>query len=411
MKLFKTFLLFIFSLLIFSSCDKIDSKEIYKVRIPIFEKMATIRATAITVTRPQPLKESGKIYIFKDYLFISEAKNGIHIYNNANPSNPIPVSFINIPGNVDMAIKDNVLYADSYVDLLAFDLTNPTLPVLVNRNEDVFETLYVFNQINMSEGNVITDYKDSIVTREESYKYTQYIQKETFSSNYSSTGGSNYGQGGSMARFTLINDYLYTVDHTKLHLFDLKDTKKPSFVKDIPLGWGIETIFPYKNKLFIGSNSGMYIYDVTNPSDPLQLSVYSHITACDPVVVNDDYAFVTLRTGAICPGSDNILEVVDIKDPRRPHLIKSYQMKNPHGLALSGDWLYLCEGEHGFKSFDVKNVRNIGPEVEYLKNQKSTDVIPGPKSLIIIGKDGVCQYDYSDKSKLKLLSCISFIAA
>lgn len=410
MKLFKTFLVLFFSAFIFTSCDKIEQKDSYRISIPIVEKMATIRTEPIAVTQPQPLKESGKIYIYNDFLFISEPMNGVHIYNNVDPSNPIPVSFINIPGNVDMAIKDNVLYADSYVDLLVFDLSNPSKPVLVNRNEDVFKGLYIYDNNNNTNAFVVTAYKDSLVTYEDRNKYKPSVQYSMNEGSFSGVGGS-YGQGGSMARFTLANNHLYTVDNSKLHLFNVSDSKRPSFVKDISLGWGIETIFPYKNKLFIGSNSGMYIYDISEPSAPEQLSVYSHVRACDPVVVNDDYAFVTLRTGAMCAGVVNVLEVVDIKDPTQPKLVKSYPMKNPHGLALSGDWLYLCEGDYGFKSFEVKDVQNIGKEVEYLRNMKSTDVIPGPKSMIIIGEDGVCQYDYSNKGKLKLLSCISFIPA
>ena len=38
---------------------------------------------------------------------------------------PKNISFINIPGNEDMAIKGNTLYADAYGDLVTFDITNP----------------------------------------------------------------------------------------------------------------------------------------------------------------------------------------------------------------------------------------------------------------------------------------------
>ena len=211
-----------------------------------------------------------------------------------------------------------------------------------------------------------------------------------------------------MARFTLASEHLYAVDNSSLNLFDVSDKRKPAFKKNIPLGWGIETIFPYKNNLFIGTNAGMYIYNIDDAAEPKQLSRYEHARACDPVVVNDDYAFVTLRSGAACGGMINVLEVLDIKDLKNPKRLQTFQMEHPHGLGLAGDVLYICEGKYGFKSFNAADVSKIGDsKIEHLANLNSTDVIPGPKSLIVIGENGVCQYDYSDKTKLKLLSCIS----
>ena len=71
-------------------------------------------------------------------------------------------------------------------------------------------------------------------------------------------------------------------------------------------------------------------------------------------------------------------------------------------------YFYICKGKFGFKSFDAKDVTKVGDmPLKHLTQLNNTDVILGPKSLIVIGINGVCQYDYSDKAKLKLLSCIS----
>lgn len=409
MNLIKSFLFLSFIMCMLQGCDKVESNTYYKVTMPVFEKMADIRKQTIATVAPQPIEQTGKIYIFQDFLFINEPMKGIHIFNNANPSNPQSVSFLNIPGNVDVAVKGHVLYADSYVDLLAFDLSNPAKPKLLNRIEEVFKNLYQYDYENNTLNNVIVRYVDTVLNSEGYRIYNPYISYYAETVNYyNSSGGGSYGQGGSMARFTLANEHLYAVDNSSLNLFDVSDKTKPSFKKNIPLGWGVETIFPYKNNLFIGTNSGMYIYDIQDASAPKELSRYEHVRACDPVVVNDDYAFVTLRTGAVCAGITNVLEVVDIKDLKNPKLLQTFQMQHPHGLGLAGDVLYLCEGKYGFKSFDASDVTKVGlSPIEHLAQLNSTDVIPGPKSLIVIGENGVCQYDYTDKKKLKLLSCIS----
>ena len=409
MNLIKSFLFIGFALCALTSCDKVESNSYFRTQVPIFEKMSTIRTLMTSVVEPQPLEQTGKIYIFKDYLFINEPMKGIHIFNNANPANPIALSFLNIPGNVDMAVKDNVLYADSYVDLLTFDLSNPAKPTLLYRAEDVFKQVYQYNYETKSLSDVVVKYVDTVLNRVEYAKYNPFSYMYSAAESYNSSGqGGHYGQGGSMARFTLASEHLYAVDNSSLNLFDVSDKRKPAFKKNIPLGWGIETIFPYKNNLFIGTNAGMYIYNIDNAAEPKQLSRYEHARACDPVVVNDDYAFVTLRSGAVCGGVINVLEVLDIKDLKNPKRLQTFQMEHPHGLGLAGDVLYICEGTYGFKSFNAADVSKIGDsKIEHLANLNSTDVIPGPRSLIVIGENGVCQYDYSDKTKLRLLSCIS----
>ena len=101
--------------------------------------------------------------------------------------------------------------------------------------------------------------------------------------------------------------YLYTVNQSAMQLFNIQNPAEPQVGNQDQLGWGIETIFPYKDKLFIGSQTGMHIYDNANPENPMRLSVFQHARVCDPVVVHDDIAYVTLRSGNQCGGFTNQL--------------------------------------------------------------------------------------------------------
>jgi len=409
------FMLSLMMVLVLPSCeDQIETTYTYQTQVPVFLEVNSFREADIVIEPGKPLDQPGKIYIYGDYLFISEPGKGIHLLNNADPASPQNLNFINIPGTGDMAINESILYADNYIDLLAFDISNPENIQLVKREKDVFPNLYS----NEETGTIMT-YKDTIITSTEANMRwntwgrptfrTDIMTFESFAlSGAKSAGGQSYGQGGSMARFTLLGGHLYTVDDNSMRIFNVENPIDPEYLSDINLGWGIETIFPFKDKLFIGSMTGMHIYDASNPAKPREMAVYAHITSCDPVVVNDDYAFVTLRNAAICRDGANELHVLDIKDLYTPTLIKAYPMDNPHGLGLSGDYLYLAEGEQGLKSFNVSDVMEISNnQIEHLKNFVSVDIIPGPKSLIVIGPDGVCQFDYSDPEKLKKLSCIN----
>jgi hypothetical protein len=92
------------------------------------------------------------------------------------------------------------------------------------------------------------------------------------------------------------------VDYSTLRTFDITDIAKPKAGAVTQIGWGIETIFPYKSNLFLGAQNGMYIFDRANDGSVSLLSKYEHITSCDPVVVQNDIAYVTFRNGMECNG-------------------------------------------------------------------------------------------------------------
>ncbi|NJO03674.1 MAG: hypothetical protein HC880_20145, partial [Bacteroidia bacterium] len=140
------------------------------------------------------------------------------------------------------------------------------------------------------------------------------------------------GRGGSLARFAIAGDHLYIVDNSKLHVYNITDPANPLSGAEVHLGVNIETIFPYDNKLFIGSQTGMHIYDRINPNQPKFISRYDHVMSCDPVVVQGNYAYVTLRSGTDCRLGANLLDVIDISNPYHPKIVNSYSMINPHGL-------------------------------------------------------------------------------
>ncbi len=110
-----------------------DRRRGYRPVYISYEEMRHVQTMAA-----QPLDNPGKIYIYGHYLFINEVNKGIHIINNQNPASPQPVSFISIPGNVDMAVKGHVLYADNSTDLVALDISNPHDVKLINRVENTF---------------------------------------------------------------------------------------------------------------------------------------------------------------------------------------------------------------------------------------------------------------------------------
>ena len=221
------------------------------------------------------------------------------------------------------------------------------------------------------------------------------------------TGGT--GKSGSMAKFNISNDHLFLINDSSLLVFDITNATNPVEINTTKVNFGIETVFTLKDKLFIGSIDGVYIYDISDPDNILYLSHYQHITSCDPVVANDTLAFSTLNSQSQCRWQNgaNQLDVIDIRNIVYPQNISSVEMRDPKGLAIDSIYVFVCNSEYGVDIFDFSNPYNLKLE-SGISGIDAYDIILDQKILYLIGKKGLFQYDYTDIHQLELLSNILF---
>lgn len=408
--------LFFISFLVFSltSCLKDTCENVYTYQRydPIFVKPEILRQK-IAASPSKELVTTGKIYVYGDYLLINEPDLGIHVVDNKIPANPRFISFIKIPGNSDLAVRNGLLYADSYIDLVVLDLKNPQDVIEVFRVENAFPAYGKDEKLGL-----LVAYKSAGVT--ETFPCSENSSNSFFDGNViwsresSLTSGlktpsGTVGIGGSTARFTMNQGLLYTVSISNLSAFKLEDNGTTKQVSTQNVGWNIETIYPFEGLLFIGSQSGMYIYSLDNPENPSLLSTFEHWRACDPVASDGKTAFVTLRDGTECEGFLNQLDVINISDVKNPKLIKSYPLYHPIGLSINQGLLFICEDDKGIKLYDTKDLNAIDKNLIYQdKSFSAVDIIvlEDAKIAIITGEDGIWQFSYKNPSKWELLSTI-----
>ncbi len=217
------------------------------------------------------------------------------------------------------------------------------------------------------------------------------------SSDAFSIGGGATGQGGSLARFTISGNYLYTVDKQDLKVFDISNPAQAIFKTTIPVGFEIETIFPFKDKLFIGSTSRVYIFSLTNPAQPQKMGEAispNVMRRCDPVVAKDNVAYATLRTNGPCGGTTSILAVYNITDVTNPVQVTSRNVFEPYGLGYSGNTLYVCDRNSGLLVFDITQPYDpVQVKAIQAPGGHFIDVIPYNNILIAWTVDGMVLYD------------------
>ncbi|MBK7221621.1 MAG: hypothetical protein IPH94_09910 [Saprospiraceae bacterium] len=372
--------------------------------------------TPLEVKAPQKIVNPGKIYYYDHYLLIGELGKGIHVIDNADPAHPMPVAYWAFEGNVDIAIHGKQMYLDQFIDLVTFDISNFLQPVEVCRRNDIFPSFgFVQNKGYLVEYryNEVKEEVDCYTNNNGNYYFegeflwvtADFAGKPGLNSSFSpAVVSQGSGIAGSYTRFCVLNNFLYGVTTNELIPFTLTETDCPVAQQRVQAGWNIETIFPYKNNLYIGSQNGVFIFSASNPYRPTHLSTFSHVTGCDPVVCADDLAFVTIHNGTTCGGIRNQLDILDITNPSSPFVVQSYNMAYPQGLALTAKYLYLCDD--GLKIYDRTTPTNL-KLMKHISGIDVTDVIAlGDELAILVGADGFYQYQTTNPSAPVLLSKI-----
>jgi hypothetical protein len=195
-------------------------------------------------------------------------------------------------------VKGNTLYADLYTDLVTLDISNPINVIKTNIIDNVFPGRY-YEGLLLQAGNdkIIYDWirHDTTVIEDCAtpvlFTVPGVYAPEAMSLNSRGNVNMPVGTGGSMARFALVNNYLYTVGESDLNIFNITNSKQPAFANKVQVDWHVETIYPFESKLFVGSNNGMFMYDInSSPDNPAKVGEFTHARACDPVIADNKYA-------------------------------------------------------------------------------------------------------------------------
>jgi hypothetical protein len=395
-------------LFIFAGCLKDTIQRNYTFYRPVYRTKDQVRQNIKSLPAVELIKP-GKMFYKDGYVFLNELDKGVHIIDVKNPATPLKVAFVNIPGCIDLAVRGNILYADLYTDLVAIDISNPLDVKLTTAINGVFPHRY-YDAFSADTSKVITDWirVDTTVMNQDFGGWgLKSMDMIAFSTASGTSGGTiSNGIGGSMARFALLNDRMYTVDYSRMKVFNTAVPAVPVYVKQTDnIGFNIETIFPFGNNLFIGSMNGMYIYDVSNKDNPTQKGSFTHARVCDPVISDGNYAYVTLRNGTKCGGYINQLDVVDIGNISKPSLLKSYMLTNPHGLSKDGTTLLICDGADGLKLFDAANAGGI-KQVAQVTGFEAYDVIAVNGLAIVSAVDGLYLISYSQATSPKIVGTV-----
>lgn len=394
-----------------SGCSN-DLSEVvtYKINQPVFMDIDDFRNSVKVTSQAQHISRFRDVCIFENYIYLSEPQKGIHIIDNSNPSNPKNIGFIHIIGNSDISISNSTLYADSYIDLLSFDISNPSAPKLKERKMNVFpeampsarnEFGYDYTPCHNPENKykIVIDWELNEISEE-----VKYYGESDYSNNIYDPASQNQFNIKQYQHFSIYNDLLYTVVKDTMRIFNLytnenKLESKP--INTIAIGWNAKAIFNYNMYLYANTPSGLIRYSLENPIYPQYIDRISDISGNYDLIIEDNFIFASIRKNQVEVTDSNSgkLVIMDLHNPKSP--LATYQMKNPRGITLTKQYLFICD--NGLKIYDRENLANIRLLATY-NDINGYHIFMYAKYLMVITTDGLYQYDYSNIQDLKLVS-------
>ena len=232
--------------------------------------------------------------------YLACRESGIFIVDVQNPSSPEIIGSLDTPGSASaiILINQHLLVADTTGDLLVINVQNPAEPILTKRLD-----------------------LPGIATGLFTHGTILYV--------------ANYSHGFSVV--------------------DISNIANPVLIKSIKTSLSYKLAVDDKILLTSNPSNKLMTWDVTNPSNPIQLgelnlpegSLGGWKTPYEIAIIGK-HAFIAC-------GYQGVL-VVDYSEPNRPEIVERYQTTDlAWSLSVQDDFLYVANGKSGFKIYNISD--------------------------------------------------------
>src|SRR5439155_26330571 len=96
-------------------------------------------------------------------------------------------------------------------------------------------------------------------------------------------------------------------------------------------------------------DAGLEVLDISNPSRPHLVARHETATFAQDVIVVGNHAFVALGS---------MVRPLDISNPISPAILKDFSATAANSLALGGNYLYVADATEGLTVLDVSDPAN-----------------------------------------------------
>jgi len=310
--------------------DASEGMEIYDLSDP---------TNPVLISRTTHTGNAYDILVDGFYAYVAFDFGGIHVYRIDDPTTPQYIGGFNAPNIVSLDIQDSYLFAaDRSAGLCIYDISDPSQISLVSTYDDgdggdssdvaVHDTLVYLADRNY--GFEVIDITD--------------ISNPIEVSNYTT------GYNGYTANYVEINNEVlyFSESYQGVHILNITDPLNIYELATTDNNRNAEEVDIVGNLLYIATDDGMQIYDVTSPSSPTLLSEYLNSLSFryPSVSVNGTYAYLA--------GLFRGMFIIDITDTNNPQFVsRTYNEGDTIQAIEVGNYVYTADDDGGVEIFDI----------------------------------------------------------
>ena len=229
----------------------------------------------------------------------------------------------------------------------------------------------------------------------------------------------NVGFDGSGRKVRIFGDYAYVTGSYGIHIVDISNPFEASvageFIRSSPGGVYPHGVDVKDGKCYISFNAmGLYIVDVSNPENPVELGHFDALDWARDVVVVDSLAYLlNLNNGGGFSDALQYLQILNISDPNNIYEVGNWIGSNVYAwsnsLIVREDHAYVL-GDHGLFILDITDPTS--PQTVGVWNPGGWNFrMSEDGDLLYIAKEGggMKVVDVSDPTNPSLISTFSTI--
>ncbi len=266
------------------------------------------------------------VCVSDNYAYVADRRAGLRILDISNPNNPSQVGFSFTDDEAHgIHVSGNYAYiADTYHGLKIFDISNPMSP---------FEV-----------GTLNTGYSDSqsaeLVFVKDNYAYISDEYNGFIIADVSNPSSPSIIWSSGSVNPTGIfvkENYAYLSQESGLSIWDVSNPSETFKVSSLNLNSLYSGgVYVSGNYAYL-ANSGLYIVDISSPASPIKIDFIPD-GAMD-VFVKGKYAYVT---------EENEMQILDVSNPTSPNVVGVFNLNSSmSNIFVSENKIYVASGTAG----------------------------------------------------------------
>jgi len=278
-----------------------------------------------------------EVFLSGSLAYVADGTSGVQIINVATPATPTPAGSFSTTGTDAEARGIWVSGVYAYVaywgiGLRIYDVTTPSAVVAKGFIDETWEAWAV--QINGSYAYVAGDGND--------------LQVIDITNPDSPSIAGSYDTGGWGKAVYITGAYAYLADYSLgLQIFNVP-TPTPFFVGKFDRSGYQHDVYVSGDYAYMAYRSGLQIYDVSTPSNPILRSNYA--TPGDGAAVG---VFVVGYYAYVADGGSG-LQIINVSNPESPSWAGACDTDGyASSVFISGSYAYVADGDNGLEIIDI----------------------------------------------------------